>query len=454
MNTIELKTKEIDWELYENRVLRTDYIKQNGRVTEIIGLVIESWGPAGSVGDLCMIYPRNGGAPVPAEIVGFRGSENIGDNIKVLLMPLGDMRGISAGSEVVSTGKPYRLGVSDEMLGRVLDGLGNPLDGKSPYKAKDYRVCDRVAPNPFSRKRISKHLATGIKAIDGLLTIGKGQRVGIFSGSGVGKSTLLGMIAKYTEADINVIALIGERGREVREFIEESLGDEGLLRSIVVVSTSDKPALVRINGAMLAMTIAEYFRDQGHNVMFMMDSLTRFSMAQREVGLAVGEPPTTKGYTPSVFALLPRFLERCGTTEHSGSITALVTVLVEADDMNDPIGDAARSILDGHIVLSRNLASRNHYPCIDILESISRVMIEIAPPKHMEAAGKLREVLAVYRDAEDLINLGAYKAGSNQKIDYSIKMINKINDYLCQKVEEHEDFSVIIDKLVALFSGN
>jgi flagellum-specific ATP synthase len=367
-------------------------------------------------------------------------------------MPVGELAGISPGSEIIATGQKLQVEVGQSLLGRVLNGLGQPMDGKDPLFTGNYYPLNASPPNPLTRKRIEVPLAMGIRAIDGLLTCGRGQRIGIFAGSGVGKSTLLGMIARNTEADVNVIGLIGERGREVRDFLERDLGEEGLARSVVVVATSDQPALVRIKGAMVATAVAEYFRDQGKDVMLMMDSVTRFAIAQREVGLAVGEPPTTRGYTPSVFALLPKLLERSGTAE-KGSITGLYTVLVEGDDMNEPIADAVRGILDGHIVLSRNLAHLNHYPAIDVLASVSRLMSELGSKEHKDAAGKLRSSLAIYHNNEDLINIGAYASGSNPQIDSAISMIQPINGFLRQGVYEKAPFGDTVAGLVSMMGG-
>ncbi|HYH02617.1 MAG TPA: FliI/YscN family ATPase, partial [Bacillota bacterium] len=365
---------------------------------------------------------------------------------------LGDMTGISPGSEIVATGEKLQVEVGPGLLGRVLDGLGNPLDDRGPLLSGNFSPLSAPPPNPLTRRRIETPLALGVKVIDGLLTCGRGQRVGIFAGSGVGKSTLLGMIARNTEADINVIGLIGERGREVRDFLERDLGPEGLARSVVIVATSDQPALVRMKGAMVATAVAEYFRDQGHDVMLMMDSVTRFAIAQREVGLAVGEPPTTRGFTPSVFAMLPRLLERSGTAE-SGSITGLYTVLVEGDDMNEPIADAVRGILDGHIVLSRQLAHLNHYPAIDVLASVSRLMSELAVPAHRQAAGILRSLLATYRDNQDLINIGAYAPGSNAQIDAAIRQIDNINRFLRQSTDENISYADTVAQIIAMMGG-
>lgn len=425
----------LDHEQLLKVVRETDTIKLNGRVTQVIGLLIESLGPSVFVGEMCYVHPRGRLKPVKAEVVGFR--EN-----KVLLMPLGDMGGVGPGCEVVATGECMQVDVDERLLGRVLDGLGLPMDGKGAVKQPEGRVAiHRAPPNPLARQRIHEPLYVGVKAIDGMLTLGKGQRIGVFSGSGVGKSTLMGMIARNTSADINVIGLIGERGREVRDFIERDLGDEGRKRSVVVVATSDQPALIRLKGAMVATAIAEYFRDRGKNVMFMMDSVTRFANAQREIGLTVGEPPATRGYTPSVFALLPRLLERAGTSEN-GSITGLYTVLVEGDDMDEPVADSVRGILDGHIVLSRKLATQNHFPAIDVLESVSRLMIEITQPEHLRCANEIKDLMATYAEARDLINIGAYKQGTNAHIDRAISKIEEINSFLKQGVfdkADHED---------------
>lgn len=413
-----------------------------GHVKKIVGLTIEADAPMLGIGSRCIIE-NIFGKKIVAEIVGFRDD-------RVLLMPFDDSSGIEPGSLVKSINTKNTVKVSDKLLGRILDGLGNPIDG-----VENIKDCENISvyndpPNPLDRQIIKDILVTGVKAIDSLVTIGKGQRMGIFSGSGVGKSVLLGMIAKNTEADVNVIALIGERGREVREFIERDLAD-GLSRSVVVVATSDKSALVRRNGAFLAMAIAEYFRQKGKDVLFMMDSVTRFAMAQREIGLAVGEPPTTKGYTPSVFSLLPKLLERAGTKKGEGSITGLFTILIESDDINDPVGDAVRSIIDGHIMLSRNLAARNHFPAIDILNSTSRLMKEIVTKDHDILAGRLRDLLATYKQNEDLINIGAYKKGTNKKIDEAINKIDTINEFLKQNINEKTTFDESILHLKELF---
>jgi len=427
---------------YYKRLEEVELARQLGKVSQVIGLTIESNGPAVKIGEVCNIYPLRGTGAVKAEAVGFKGQ-------KVLLMPLGEMEGIGPGSKVEALGAPLNVGVSNDLLGRVLDGLGQPIDGKGPISTEKTYSVTAAPPNPLTRKRITEPLALGIRSIDSLLTVGNGQRIGIFAGSGVGKSTLLGMIARNTQADVNVIGLIGERGREVKEFIENDLQEEGLKRSVVVVATSDQPALIRMKGALLATSIAEYFRNRGKNVMLLMDSITRFSMAQREVGLAIGEPPVTKGYTPSVFATLPKLLERSGTSD-KGSITGLYTVLVDGDDMNEPIADAVRGILDGHVVLSRKLANKGHYPAVDILSSISRVMPNVADKEHIKAANEVKEVLANYDENEDLINIGAYAKGTNPKIDYAISKISKVNDFLTQDVHDRLSFQEVINHLKTL----
>jgi len=419
-----------------------DTLRLNGKVQRAVGIVIESKGPACKVGELCQIRSLDTQSEILAEVVGFRDAQT-------LLMPLGERNGIEPGSDVVALGKELRVRVGEELLGRVIDGLGKPLDDKGCIEGRDEYPLDNEPPNPLQRKRISEVLPMGVKAIDALLTCGKGQRVGIFAGSGVGKSTLLGMIARNAQSDVNVIALIGERGREVREFIEKDL-KEGLSKSCVVVATSDRPPLQRIKAAFTACAIAEYFRDQGKDVLFLMDSVTRLAMAQRELGLAIGEPPTTRGYTPSVFALLPRFFERLGTSRQ-GSITALCTVLVEGDDMNDPVADTVRGILDGHIVLSRKLSFEGHYPAIDILQSISRLMPDITSKEQQQAAQRVREILATYREAEDLINIGAYQRGSNPRIDYALEKIEAVKAFLRQDVEEAFSYDRTLQLLFSLF---
>jgi len=437
----------IDLGKYHDKLAKIDALKTSGKVTQVIGLVLEASGIQGSIGEVCKIISRDEKVIIDSEIVGFRED-------KALLMPLGDLRGIGPGAKVMSTEDTFTVPVGDGLLGRVLDGLGRPIDNKGPLKVKEYYPVYNEPPDPLTRKKVVEPVATGIRAIDGALTIGKGQRMGIFSGSGVGKSTVLGMIARNTSADINVIALIGERGREVRDFIEKDLKIEGLRRSVVIAATSDQPALIRRMGAFVATSIAEYFRDKGHNVMLMMDSVTRFAMAQREIGLAIGEPPTTKGYTPSVFAVLPKLLERAGTTPAAGSITGLYTVLVEADDLNEPISDSVRAILDGHIVLSRALAAQNQYPPVDILESVSRCMIDITTPEHKAAANRMKEIIATYKSAEDLINIGAYVKGSNSLIDYAIERIGNIKKFLIQGIEDNTKYDDAIKLLCSLFSEN
>jgi flagellum-specific ATP synthase len=426
-----------------SRVLNdTDTLKYSGRVSKVIGLTIEAIGPPVNIGEICEVFSGRGKKPIKAEVVGFR------DN-RVLLMPLGDMEGIGPGSGVVATGGTLKVPVGEEMLGRVLNGLGVPIDGLGPLKFSTLFPVTNPPPNPLERKRITEVLELGIKSIDGLLTCGKGQRLGIFSGSGVGKSTMLGMIARNTSADINVIGLIGERGREVREFLENDLGEEGLKRSVVVVATSDQPALVRLKSAQLVTAIAEFFRSLGKDVILMMDSLTRFAFAQREVGLAIGEPPVSRGYTPSVFAVLPKLLERAGTAA-AGSITGLYSVLVDGDDLNEPIADAVRGILDGHIVLSRNLANKNHYPAVDILQSISRVMPNIIHESHLRIAQRIKDTMAVYRNAEDLISIGAYNRGSNPDIDFAIEKTEIINEFLRQGIDEKVSFADTVDRIMTL----
>jgi len=428
--------KQINFTKYINALSDSDLIKYTGRISQVVGLTIESHGPAVNLGELCNIYPLKGDLPIKAEVVGFR------DTI-VCLMPLGSMNGVGPGSRIEATGKNLTVGVSEDMLGRVFDGLGNVIDGKGCIESSVFYSVENTPPNPLTRKKISEMLPIGVKCIDGLLTIGKGQRIGIFAGSGVGKSTLMGMIARNTKADVNVIGLIGERGREVREFIENDLKEEGLARSVVIVATSDQPALIRLKAAQLATSVAEYFRDQGKDVMLLMDSLTRFAMAQREVGLSLGEPPVTRGYTPSVFAVMPKLLERSGTSD-KGSITGMYTVLVDGDDMNEPITDTVRGILDGHIVLSRNLANRNHYPAIEVLSSVSRVMPNIVNDEHKRYANEIKSILSVYKDAEDLINIGAYVKGSNKSIDRAIDKIDAINGFLMQKVKEKVEMEEVL----------
>ncbi len=397
-----------------------------GRVTNVVGTLIEAEVPGTGLGSVCEVDVGPGKPPVAAEVIGFRGSRS-------LLMPFGNLSGVAHGSPVRPVSSEYSVSVGDSLLGRVLGPLGHPIDGRGPITKGRQTSIHREPPDPLQRERIRTPLTLGVRAIDGLLTIGKGQRIGIMAGTGVGKSTLLGMVARNVEADISVIALVGERGREVREFIEEALGKEGMARSVVVAVTSDASPVLRVRAAFVATTIAEHFRDAGRDVLFMMDSVTRLAMAQREIGLAAGEPPTAKGYTPSVFAMLPKLLERCGTRQGGGSITGIYTVLVEGDDFNDPIADSVRGILDGHIVLTRELAARNHFPAIDILQSTSRVMKDVVHPDQLEDAGMLRELLAVHRDAEELVNIGAYQHGSNPTIDRAIDLIGAIRTFLRQR---------------------
>jgi flagellum-specific ATP synthase len=432
---------EIDLSPYIHAVAELDPIKTYGRVAEITGIIVKATGVRATIGESCRIYAENDDS-LDADIVGFRDG-------KVMLMAIGDLAGIRLGSRVLPLGKKVAIKVSPSLRGRVINGSGEPLDGKGSIAGIDYPLL-RQTPHPLKRRRITEPLDLGIRAINGLLTCGKGQRIGIFSGPGVGKSVLLGMVAKYTEASVNVIAMVGERGREVREFIEKDLGKEGIEKSVVVVSTSEQPPLAKVRAALAATAIAEYFRERGENVLLLMDSLTRVAQAQREIGLAIGEPPTAKGYTPSVFALLPKLLERVGTSEGSGSITGIYTVLVEGDDPADPVADSAKAVLDGHIILSRDLAMESHYPSIDILRSISRLMPDIASPEHKEYASKFVEVLATYKRFEDMINLGAYKEGTNPKVDYAIKMIDRMKTYLRQGMNEKRDLGDALQGLYLL----
>jgi flagellum-specific ATP synthase len=418
-------------------------IQANGRVKKVVGLVVEASGPASKIGSVCDITAESGAAKVSAEILGFKEDS-------VLLMPLEDIHSLGPGCKVTARREKDHVGVGGALLGRIIDGLGDPIDGKGPLQCDDAYPIYANPVNPLMRNRIQQPLDLGIRAINGLLTVGCGQRMGIFAGSGVGKSVLLGMIARRTSAEVNVIALIGERGRELNEFIQKDLGEEGLKKSVVVVATSDHLPLVRLRGGFIATAIAEYFRDQGKHVNLMMDSVTRLAMAQREIGLSLGEPPTSKGYTPSVFSMLPKLLERAGTSAHRGTITGLYTVLVEGDDLNEPIADAVRSILDGHIVLTRDLANQNHYPAIDVLKSISRVMEDITDLDHKHNVGRVKEVLATYRKAEALINIGAYAAGSNPGIDYAIRMIQPINRYLRQGIQEAASFEESVTALQSM----
>jgi type III secretion system H+-transporting two-sector ATPase len=433
----------IDLQQYISAVDWISSVEVRGRVTELIGLLIRAAVPGARVGELCLIHSPHRARVLRAEVVGFRGSE-------VILMPLGEVSDVAMGAEVVPTGTSLTIRAGEDLLGRVLDGLGEPIDGKGAIEDAVDKIVSARPPDPMKRERVTKQLKTGIRALDGLLTVGEGQRTGIFAAAGVGKSTTLGMLARSSEADVNVIALIGERGREVRDFLEQDLGKEGLKRSVVVVATSNEPALIRLKAAYVATAIAEYFRDQGKKVLFLMDSVTRFARALREVGLAAGEPPARAGFPPSVFSELPRLLERTGNSD-KGSITAFYAVLVEGDDMTEPIADETRSILDGHIVLSRDLAAQNHYPAIDINQSVSRVMSGIAEIRHNEAAGKLREVLATYAAQKDLILIGAYKKGSDPKTDYAISKIDAVNNFLRQKTHEQMPAEIAIQKLIQLF---
>ncbi len=409
-------------------IQRAETYQYFGKIEKVVGMMIESVGPECSIGDLCKIFDQNADRFILAEVVGFRGN-------KVLLMPYEEPEGISFGNIVEPTGSSLRIGVSQDMIGRVVNAMGEPIDGGGPIANTTPYEIQSAGANPFSRPCIGDILEFGVKAIDGLLTIGKGQRMGIFAGSGVGKSTLMGMIARNVKTQVNVIALVGERGREVRQFLENDLGPEGLERSVIVVATSDQPPMQRMKCALTATTIAEYFKDQGNDVLLMMDSLTRFAMAQREIGLATGEPPVARGYTPSIYAMMPKLLERSGNFE-TGSITGIYTVLVEGDDMNEPVADTVRGIIDGHIVLSRKIAARNHYPAIDVLNSVSRLMSNIVSKEQMEAASSMRNMMSVYDTNYDLISIGAYKSGSNPSLDIAIKKIGGINKYLQQKVDE------------------
>lgn len=420
-------------------IAKSETVSHIGKIENIVGMTIESSGGKASIGDIGIIYSESKNQHIPAEVVGFKDD-------KILLMPYEDISGISAGSFIRNTKNRLKIPVGNSLRGLVLDAMGNPIDKSQKIKPEDYYYVESKYTNPLSRPPIKEKLHFGVKAIDGMLTIGKGQRVGIFAGSGVGKSTLLGMIAKNVKADINVIALVGERGREVREFIEKDLGEEGLKRSILVVATSDQPAMLRLKCPMVATTIAEYFKDQGKDVLLMMDSLTRFAMAQREVGLAIGEPPIARGYTPSIYAELPKLLERSGNFE-KGSITGVYTVLVEGDDTNEPIADMVRGILDGHIVLTRRLANENHFPAIDVNASISRLMSTVADPEHQKLASSMRDIISTYDKNLDLISIGAYKPNTNPRLDYAISKIDKVNDFLKQGINESFSFEETIQKL-------
>ncbi len=437
----------IPWTQYNQAAHGPLGLRRTGKVAQVVGLMIEGSGPAVSIGDLCEVYPDDGAKPIKAEVVGFR-------HDALLLMPLGSIKGIHPGSLIVSEGRSEMIGVGDELLGRILGPMGEPLDNGPTIRTQDTTPLYADPINPMLRRRIDEKLDIGIRSINALLTVGRGQRVGVFSGSGVGKSTLLGMMARYTDADINVIAMVGERGREVVEFLEKDLGPEGLSRSIVVVATSDQPPLMRLRAAFMATAIAEYFRSKQKHVLLLMDSVTRFAMAQREVGLARGEPPTSRGYPPSTFMILPNLLERAGRDQGDGSITGLYTVLMEGDDLQDPIVDAVRGILDGHFVLSRELAAANQYPAIDVLQSLSRLMEDLASPEQKAFAGRLREALAVYKKAEDMINIGAYAAGSNAQIDNAIQLIQPIRDFLKQAITEGCGMEESVQRMIALMEAN
>ncbi|MBI2874504.1 MAG: FliI/YscN family ATPase [Firmicutes bacterium] len=434
----------LSWDGWFQAVAACDPYAYRGRVSKVVGLTIESLGPKARLGELCTVLAENG-REIKAEVVGFRGNS-------VLLLPLGEMRSISPGAEVLASGESFTVPVGPDMLGRVLDGLGRPIDGQGSTAVEERRPVEASGPSPLDRVRITQRLGVGVRAVDALLTCGRGQRIGIFSGSGVGKSTLLGMIARHTEADVAVIALVGERGREVKDFLERDLGPEGLARSVVVAATSDRPAMERVKAAQVATALAEFYRDRGLDVLLLMDSLTRFAMALREVGLAAGEPPTARGYTPSVFGQLPRLLERAGRTGE-GSITGFYTVLVEGDDPGEPISDAVRGLLDGHIFLSRDLASRNHYPAVDVLGSVSRLMRDLVTPEHRERAGWVRRILATYREAEDLINIGAYVEGANPEIDLARANHGAVMDLLRQPPEDGATFEDTLHLLGLLSKG-
>ncbi len=439
MPTLDAKIKDL-----MGRVDGVDSVEFSGRISKVVGMAVESRGPLVKMGDICKIISNTNDEFVYAEVVGFR------DEV-VLLMPYGELTGIGVGNKVVATGSELTVPVGEGLRGRILDALGKPLDGKGPVKPETVYPVQSTPPSPLERTRIKESLELGVRCIDGFLTMGEGQRVGIFAGSGVGKSTLLGMIARRATADINVIALVGERGREVLDFVERDLGEEGLEKSVLIVATSDQPALLRLKSAMVATAIAEYFRDSGKKVLLMMDSLTRFAMAQREIGMAVGEPPVSRGFPPSVYAMLPRLLERAGTSQ-KGSITGIYTVLVEGDDMNEPISDTVRGILDGHFVLSRKLANNNHYPAIDVLASISRLMPEIVSEEHKRLAGQLKNYMTTYNDLKDLISIGAYKSGNNVEHDRAVNLWNPINDILKQEVEEHTSLEETLAKMKAIMS--
>ncbi|MCX5633819.1 MAG: FliI/YscN family ATPase [Phycisphaerae bacterium] len=435
------ESKLIDFDKFHSILRAVNLLNCQGSVIRVSGLTVESSGPKVGIGELCGINIRDG-RRILAEVVGFQGD-------RLILLPLEHIEGISPGDTVTTRTTPRYITLSENVLGRVINGLGEPIDGKGPLAGDEKKALDSGSPPALTRKKITQPLALGIRSIDGMLTCGRGQRIGIFSGSGVGKSVLLGDIANSSDADVNIVALIGERGREVREFLEGDLGPEGLARSVVVIAASDSPPIQRVKAAFVAVTVAEYFRDKGKNVLFMMDSFTRFAQAQREIGLAAGEPPAAKGYCPSVFALMPRLVERLGCSEH-GSITGILTVLVENDDLTDPVADSARSLLDGHIVLSRKLADRGHFPAVDILASVSRLMPAVVSKEHKLAAQKLKEIYATYIDAEDLINIGAFSAGSNRRIDGAIALIDRLNNFLIQPVRDRTSFEGTVKQLIAI----
>ena len=441
MAVSEVESCLIDFERFHSALREVNLLNCQGFVVRVSGLTVESTGPMVGLGELCGISIRDG-RRVLAEVVGFQKD-------RLILLPLEHIEGISPGDAVTARTTPRYITLSDDVLGRVLNGLGEPIDNKGQLTGVDKKALDANSPPPLSREKITEPLALGIRSIDGMLTCGRGQRVGIFAGSGIGKSVLLGDIANSSEADVNVVALIGERGREVREFLEEDLGEEGLGRSVVVVATADSPPIQRVKAAFVAVTIAEYFRDKGRNVLFMMDSLTRFAQSQRQIGLAAGEPPTAKGYCPSVFSLMPRLIERLGCAE-TGSITGILTVLVENDDLTDPVADSAKSLLDGHIVLSRKLADRGHYPAVDVLASVSRLMPAVVSEEHKAAARKLKEIYATYIDAEDLINIGAFSPGSNRRIDGAVALIDRINDFFIQPTRQRTSFEETVKQLTAI----
>lgn len=423
-------------------IMKTETIDHIGKIENIVGMSMEASGGKASIGDIAYIYNEDRKEQIPVEVVGFKDD-------KIQLMAYENMSGIAAGSFVRNTRRRLKIPVGDFLRGRIIDAKGEPMDGKGPFENPKYYYVENPYINPMTRPPITDPLEFGVKAIDGMNTIGKGQRIGIFAGSGVGKSTLLGMIARNVKADINVVALVGERGREVREFIEKDLGPEGMKRSVLIVATSDQPAMLRMKCPLVATTIAEYFKNQGKDVLLMMDSLTRFAMAQREIGLAIGEPPVARGYTPSIYAEFPKLLERSGNFKE-GSITGIYTVLVEGDDTNEPIADTVRGIVDGHIVLSRKLANANHFPAIDVSASISRLMTNIVSEEHRKMASEIRDILSLYEKNEDLISIGAYKSGTNPKLDVAIAKIEKINKFLCQGINENDSYEEILKKMKAI----